>query len=230
MSALKNFYSTRVSRDSDLLFQVGHTRAGKPISEHELELMSAQINNLLSICAGDHVLDLCCGNGVFSRRMAGMDAYVLGVDFSSELIDVALSHPGEEKVIYLCGDIRRIDQLRLEGTTFDKVLWYASLQHFSPGDLRKVISSLKKITHRRWTLLIGFVPDRSRRSEFIGALPGRIERWLRVITRRDYFGRWWQIDEIVRIVENAGGRCRLEPLPSTVPASSYRINVLAEFG
>jgi SAM-dependent methyltransferase len=48
---------------------------------------------------GKHVLDFACGNGFYSRRFADQGASVLGVDTSSELIEIAkANHPGIEFV------------------------------------------------------------------------------------------------------------------------------------
>jgi 2-polyprenyl-3-methyl-5-hydroxy-6-metoxy-1,4-benzoquinol methylase len=41
---------------------------------------------LLAIQCGERVLDVACGNGLYSLRMAGLGARVVGFDFSAELV------------------------------------------------------------------------------------------------------------------------------------------------
>ena len=41
---------------------------------------------MLALTPGEQVLDIACGNGLTSRRMAAMGAEVVGVDFSEEMI------------------------------------------------------------------------------------------------------------------------------------------------
>lgn len=45
--------------------------------------------SLLAIRPGERVLDIGCGNGVFSRRLADLDAIVTATDFSPVFLDLA---------------------------------------------------------------------------------------------------------------------------------------------
>jgi 2-polyprenyl-3-methyl-5-hydroxy-6-metoxy-1,4-benzoquinol methylase len=41
---------------------------------------------LLAVRPGERVLDACCGNGVYARRLAALGAHVLAFDFADELV------------------------------------------------------------------------------------------------------------------------------------------------
>jgi len=54
-----------------------------------LTLVAPPTERLLGVRAGETILDIACGNGAFSRRMAQLGASVVGFDFSVSFIDCA---------------------------------------------------------------------------------------------------------------------------------------------
>src|SRR5258706_11051631 len=52
-------------------------------------LIAPTVEKMLDIQPGEHVLDIACGNGQFSRRLAEMGANVVASDFSPKLIELA---------------------------------------------------------------------------------------------------------------------------------------------
>ncbi|NOG48368.1 MAG: class I SAM-dependent methyltransferase [Chloroflexi bacterium] len=64
------------------------------------ELISPAAERLLNIQTGEVVLDLACGNGVFSRRLAELGAAVIATDFSAALIERAKVRTASANVTY----------------------------------------------------------------------------------------------------------------------------------
>ena len=58
-------------------------------NDFHLTLIAPATEDLLAIEPGEHVLDIACGNGCFSRRLAALGASVLGFDFSEVFIERA---------------------------------------------------------------------------------------------------------------------------------------------
>lgn len=52
-----------------------------------LTLITAATEELLAIRPGETILDIACGNGCFSRRMAALGARVIAFDFSAPFIE-----------------------------------------------------------------------------------------------------------------------------------------------
>lgn len=52
-------------------------------------LIAPTVERMLNIQAGENVLDIACGNGHFSRRLAELGANVVASDFSPKLIELA---------------------------------------------------------------------------------------------------------------------------------------------
>lgn len=67
--------------------------------------------DLLSPRKGQHVLDLGCGQGVFSRSLADRGCVVTGVDSARSLINKARSYPSRTPVRYFERDAARIEDL-----------------------------------------------------------------------------------------------------------------------
>jgi SAM-dependent methyltransferase len=93
---------------------------------------------------GSAVLDYCCGNGAFSRLLAGLGAQVQGVDISPELIKQAREHASAEGMNgdsprFLVGDAQ---QLPFEDNRFDYVLGNGVLHHL---DLDKAYPEIARV-------------------------------------------------------------------------------------
>jgi 2-polyprenyl-3-methyl-5-hydroxy-6-metoxy-1,4-benzoquinol methylase len=58
-------------------------------------LIAPMVERMLEIRPGERVLDLACGNGIFSRHLAGLGAYVVASDFSPKMIEYARSRTVE---------------------------------------------------------------------------------------------------------------------------------------
>ena len=52
-------------------------------------LVGPAIERLLEVRQGETVLDIACGNGVFSRRLAELGASVVATDFSEKFVELA---------------------------------------------------------------------------------------------------------------------------------------------
>ncbi|MEM6802907.1 MAG: class I SAM-dependent methyltransferase [Bacteroidota bacterium] len=59
------------------------------------ELIAPSTIKLLELSAGDKLLDIGCGNGIFARKMAAKGIEVLAFDFSAQHIKNARSYPSE---------------------------------------------------------------------------------------------------------------------------------------
>ncbi len=71
----------------------------------------ANIEPLIGAIDGLTILDLCCGEGRFTRRMSALGATVTGVDLSSNLLDIARSSDPDSSVTWLQDDARMLHSL-----------------------------------------------------------------------------------------------------------------------
>lgn len=61
------------------------------------------VETLLRPAPGEHILDIACGNGVTSRRLAQAGASVTALDFSDEMINLARKRNNDLKIEYKGG-------------------------------------------------------------------------------------------------------------------------------
>ena len=90
---------------------------------------------LLALCPGERVLDIACGNGLTSRRLAQSGAHVVAFDFSNEMIAIARSRAASENIEYLVLDAT--DQRAIEALgerSFDAALCNMALMDIANID------------------------------------------------------------------------------------------------
>jgi len=87
--------------------------------------------------SGLRVLDLACGDGIYSRRLKAMGAArVVGVDISQGMIDIAVAVEQKEQqgIEYVCADAKELaDPTRHDLGEFDLIVG-AYLFHYSPDE------------------------------------------------------------------------------------------------
>ncbi len=97
---------------------------------------------LLDPRPGQHILDVACGQGVLSRRLAELGAHIVGVDSAGSLIESA-QRRGSRNEKYLVGDARDLGALKLDG--FDAAACVMALSNMDTVDpvFKGVAATLK---------------------------------------------------------------------------------------
>lgn len=89
------------------------------------ELVGPASERLLALRPGERVLDVACGNGVFTRRLAQLGARVTGIDGSPRFIDLARARtpPHDDRIDYRVVDATDEAQLLALGdSAFDALV------------------------------------------------------------------------------------------------------------
>lgn len=210
----------------DHLRQVGKTVGGRPIAASRVERIVHSIVTALDLDCGDRLLDLCCGNGLLSARLAGHCARVVAVDYSKPLIEIARRDHRRPNLVYLHTSALELDGVGAEAP-FDKVLMYEALQHFVPAELPVLLRVMEPHTAPVFRLMLGSVPDRGRRDRFYDTPRRRLVAWLRGLAGHDALGTWWERDELASSLAGAGLDARFSPQPPELHTAHYRFDVVA---
>lgn len=102
---------------------------------------------MLGDLSGKRVLDLACGQGIFSEKLREGGAFVTGVDLGKELIAIAESNnksikeKGNHKIVYHVGSAD--DLYMLKNAQFDIVVCVLAIQNIE--NLAKTVSEVKRV-------------------------------------------------------------------------------------
>jgi len=209
--------------------QVARVSQGSQAGQKELENIAFYIKEILDIQKEDHVLDLCCGNGMLSRELAKHCSQLTGIDFSEPLIEIAQDNFQAKNITYLQGDVIHLDKLDIG--LFDNINLYFSFQYFDTYPLgQQVIQQMANKLKPGGKILIGDVPDADKLKVFY---PSRIQRFryrLARITGRDQMGRFWKEAEMKRMAVQANLHLKKLEQPDGFLYQHYRVDYLLKKG
>ncbi len=199
---------------------------------HNLDVIASEIARLLELESADIVLDVCCGNGLLTRRIAQYSGVVHGVDFSEVNLELAIKKNRAGNVTYHLADVLVLDTV-FSARMFTKVYCYFSFQYFDRTQGVHLIEMLSKITRVGGLILLGDIPDRTRRANYYDS-PGRRLRYLAkraiwTLLRRpgeESLGWWWDPEWIRVACSRLDLQCQVLPQSPQLPNSHYRFDSL----
>lgn len=211
--------------ETDFLRQVEKTVAGQPISPAELQTQVESVAQGLGLSPEDTVLDLCCGNGIMTTRIATACSRVVGIDFAEPLVRIALKYHNPANVSYYCMGVLDPAVRTLPELPFTKVYMYDSLQHFSEDEWPALLDQLLATTAPGSVAFFGGVPDIDRIWEFYNTEERRQDYYRRKREGREAIGTWWNRLTVERAALEKGFECDILPQPPSVNTAHYRFNV-----
>lgn len=224
MNWLQRYYDWRATHrdETEFLWQTGHTVGGVPMSEDALDRLLDPIRDALALRPDDVLLDLCCGNGFLTRRFADDVSKIVAIDFSAEMIRLAKTHNFADNVEYYQGDVNRLNP---DLPRVTKVLMMYALQHFTPGEVRGLLSDLKARIGTGGVIVFAGVPHFDRRSDFYAGRRQTLSIRLRRLIGRDLMGVWWKQSELVAICTELGLTAEFLAIDPILDNARFRMDV-----
>ena len=210
---------------TQFLEQVGKTVAKKPVAEQQIGWIVEGVRARLDLSPDDRLLDLCCGNGLLTARFSAACRRVTGVDYSEPLLAVARAHNSPENVEYLRGDARELGAL-LAGRSFDKVVMYEALQHFTPREVEGMLRQLAALLAEGAPVLLASIPDRARLWTFHDTLRRRWDFVRRSLRGDPAIGTWWRREALADLAERNGFACEALDQDARLYTAHYRFDAL----
>lgn len=205
--------------------QVGKTVLGQPVAPEQLDLLVATVLGGLGVSSSDRLLDLGCGNGLLTERVAAAAAHVHGVDVSPRMVEDARRLRRPSNVRYDVADLGAGQLASLLGRgDVDAAYAVEVVQHLEGEELAVLLADLAAIGVER--LLAVGVPDLDRIRAFYDT-PARWERRERLLLEgREQIGRWWTADELGALARDAGWVATTGPQRPSLYTKHYRFDVL----
>jgi 2-polyprenyl-3-methyl-5-hydroxy-6-metoxy-1,4-benzoquinol methylase len=122
------------------------SRMGDSGNRHSLELVFPATEQFLGAKPGERILDAACGNGTFSRRLASLGCQVLAFDYSSAMIEHAITRSSDllNSIEYKVTDATDINALLALGEgTFDKAVCNMAIHDIS--DIQPLFKGICKL-------------------------------------------------------------------------------------
>lgn len=123
---------------------------------------------LIEIKKGMKILDVGCGTGNFSVKLANMGCKVTGIDISNEMLNVAKKKSNEQNL-----DIEffnmDINDLKFEDNSFDVAFSMTAFEFIE--DAKKALEELFRVVKKDGQILIGVIAGNSSWSELYKSEP-----------------------------------------------------------
>jgi hypothetical protein len=209
-----------------LFVQVGKTVNREPVPMPAFREMVQQVVDGLDLQSTDHLVDLCCGNGLITHALADWVEQITAIDFAEHLIDAALRFKAKSNIRYCLGDVETALNREVKRPP-DKVLMNDSLGYFTPGSFGLVLDSVLALTQDRPVqFLVTGVPAYALRWSFYDT-PERRKRFTALEQEGgdtfDGMGRWWREEELRELGALRG--LDVEIAQQNPALSGYRVNV-----
>lgn len=223
----QSFWDNKAYQHENPHVQVARVQKGTTSNQAEIEKIARYIQKQLDIQPDEHVLDLCCGNGILSHELAQYCGQLTGVDFSQPHLDIAQKNFPAKNLTYLQGDATQLEAMPIG--PFDKINLYFSFQYFDTYDIgQKVVFEMGKKLNPGGKIFIGDVPDAAKISVFYPSWIQRIRYKFARLRGRDQMGRFWKEKEMKQMAEKAGLNIRKLSQPSDFLYQHYRVDYLLE--
>ena len=172
--------------------QVLRTRNKVPIDVQKWELTLQTVAEHLEFSNTDTLLDLCCGNGLFSQAFHNFVDKLEAVDISAPLVD----RLNARNLYNVHAEAKDIRDASFSENSFSKVLWYAGIQYIDEGDIIEMLRKIHKWMKPGGILMIGDIPDRSKLWGYFNDETRRSAYFRGLERREPILGTWLDTDWI----------------------------------
>jgi SAM-dependent methyltransferase len=217
-------YPKTLPRD-DFWGQVRRTIYGRRVTEEELAVIVESIKESLQLSTADALLDLACGNGALTERLFSSCGIVVGVDFSSYLIEIAKEYfERPPQYVFVEDEVLRYVRSVPEPHRFTKVVCYGSLPLLAVDAVQRVLSELRQRFVNVERILLGNLPDKERAHLFFGDDFER--RRPSLCDPTSQIGVWWSRNDVQELAAGCGWRASFSQLPPHVFNAHYRYDAV----
>ena len=185
-----NFWAEhgRNSSHSDPQSQVLRTAEQQPIDDERWQATLQSVHKEMKISSGHHMLDLCCGNGLFVRHFSEHSDRIVALDISPSLLE-KLDELKLKGVETIEADMRLVS---FPENSFDRILLYAAIQYLSTKEVLALFHSLVRWLKPHGLLYVGDIPDKQLLWNFYNTEARRATYFENLAQGKDIVGTWFE--------------------------------------
>jgi ubiquinone/menaquinone biosynthesis C-methylase UbiE len=189
--------------------------AGGDVQRH---IVIPALLDLIGPISGKHVLDLYCGAGYLSRRLASYGALVTAIDNSAKLIDIAWDIDSREKhgINYSVSD--PIDMAGIDDSAFDDIVCNMGLM--LTNDLAGTIAELARLVKMGGRFIFTVLHPCFCMPDAVWCRREDGEYSFKAVD--NYFSERWFVSDLVPALRSNGRRYRHRTLSTYVNALGAR--------
>ncbi|TAE81597.1 MAG: methyltransferase domain-containing protein [Bacteroidetes bacterium] len=216
------------AKHKEELRQVARTLNNQLITEQQLAEHVQFMVDCLGLNGKQLLLDVCCGNGTFTRLLAAHAKKTIGLDFSEKLIEHARLKSSD--LLFEQANAMKLFEWPHYESYFkrvDAVTICFSFQYFDTVEKGfMVISQLIPLLKHGGHILLTDVPDRSKFFNYYNTIPHVISLIKQMATGHNLMGKFWAEDELDFICNENGLSGRKISQPPHFPYAHYRMDYL----
>ncbi len=217
-----------VQNEDDLFLQVARTENKKRVTHEIFERIIELIKSDLDLKTDDILVDLCCGNGLFTYELKNTVKQIIGVDFSRSIIETASKFKIANNISYHYGsavDFMKSFGALMPGVIPSKYLMNDALAYFQQKDFKELLFCIKAVSPH-FKFLIRGVPNNDLKWNYYNT-PERKQFYADLQAKGDLtnygLGTWWQPEDIKEICEELGLNYVITN--QQLPVSNFRMDI-----
>jgi ubiquinone/menaquinone biosynthesis C-methylase UbiE len=220
-----------ISQNIDEQSQVERTAKKEPVSKELFEKTVDWIVQRMQIGEESNILELCCGNGVWTIPLAKLVKHIIAVDFSKPLLEVL-------KKKCALGNIRNVDiklqdvsEIKVQDYKFiSHIFLYFAIQYLSEKETIFLFETAHNILKNKGGVFyIGDIPDREKLWDFANTKEYAKMYFDSVKIGTPAIGAWFLKNDLMKLAEYAGfSKCKIIEQPDWQINSKYRFDVKME--
>jgi ubiquinone/menaquinone biosynthesis C-methylase UbiE len=223
-----NFWDKQAEQASTLE-QVGRNGVTAERMYSLMQQQAAFMAQTMHLQPHHHLLDVCCGNGVFTQQLLPYCASVLAVDLSPKLIETAINQ-NKTAVVFDVADalhLKTWPQYHQHQNYFDAITLCFSFQYFETVKQGgQVIENLLGLLKPGGQLLLTDVPDRAKFFAHYNTLSKIAGLVVQMAKGKNVMGKFWDENELQLICENLHVVGQKINQPNTFAYAHYRMDYL----
>lgn len=226
----KNFWDRHAHDNAHPQAQVGRIKGGMTLSEQILDDIVQHIVEQTKLQSNDILLDLCCGNGLLTQKLAKRCKEVYAVDISPAQIELAKQQFSSPNIQYVAADVAEGGYLP-KHVKCSKINLYFSFQYFDSFSMgKKAISNMLPYLDDGGSIFIGDVPAKKYLKRYYATPKARLKYFLQQLLGTNDMGKFWSAREMQRIADHLGMKLKVTEQPAKLPYASYRQDFLLKKG